>query len=95
MDELSILGLVAGAIVLFGFIPQIYKGHKTKKLSDLSYYMLALLAFGMFLWVVYGILRNDIAIILTNIIGVTLNLTLIFMKFYYSKIYYLKSGKSK
>ncbi|MFN3527587.1 MAG: SemiSWEET family sugar transporter [Candidatus Altarchaeaceae archaeon] len=89
MNDPSLLGIIAGIIVLTGFIPQIYKGYRTKKLDDLSYYMVGLLSFGMFLWVIYGVIRNDIAIILTNVIGVSLNLILIFMKFYYSK----KNGK--
>lgn len=91
MDVLSILGIIAGAIVLSGFIPQIYKGYRTKKLDDLSYFMIIFLSIGMFLWVVYGIIRKDIAIILTNIIGVTLNLILLFMKFHYSN--HSKGGK--
>jgi len=85
MDFVSMLGITAGAIVLAGFVPQIYKGWKTKRLDDLSYFMMIFLSSGMILWIIYGILRNDIVIILTNVIGVLLNLILILMKFYYSK----------
>ena len=35
------------------------------------------LAFGMFLWLVYGIFRNDIAIIVANTFGVACNILLI------------------
>ncbi len=86
MDSVSMLGITAGAIVLAGFIPQIYKGWKTKRLDDLSYLMMGLLSSGMFLWIIYGFFRNDIVIILANAVGILLNLILIAMKFYYGKI---------
>jgi len=38
-----------------GYLPQLYKGYKTKKLEDVSYYMPAILAIGMTLWLVYGL----------------------------------------
>lgn len=79
------LGISAGIITLSGFIPQIYKGRKTKRLDDLSYLMLGLLCAGMFLWIIYGIFRNDIVIILVNFIGVLLNIILLLMKFHYGK----------
>ena len=38
----------------FGFIPQIYKGWRAKRLDGLSYLMLGFLCAGMFLWIIYG-----------------------------------------
>jgi MtN3 and saliva related transmembrane protein len=77
------LGLIAGAITSFGFIPQIIKGYKTKRLEDVSYYMPLVLVVGMFLWLLYGVFRNDLAIIVANIFAVGCNITLIIMKKYY------------
>ena len=45
---LEFFGLVAGAITSLGFIPQLVRGYRTKKLEDVSYYMPIVLAFGMF-----------------------------------------------
>ena len=70
---LEIFGLIAGAITSMGYLPQIYKGYKTKKLDDVSYYMPGILAIGMFLWFVYGI-----------IFGVGCSILLIIMKKIYS-----------
>jgi uncharacterized protein with PQ loop repeat len=39
----------------------------------------------MFLWVIYGIIRNDLVIIGTNVSGVLLNITLIGLKVKYDK----------
>ena len=81
----ELFGLAAGAITVSGFIPQIVKGYRTKHLKDLSYMMNALLCLGMGMWLVYGINKRDVAIIAANIAGVTFNIALMAMKYYYSK----------
>ena len=79
------LGIVAGTITSFGFIPQLVKGYRTKKLDDVSYYMPLVLVVGMFLWLMYGIYQADLAIIAANVFGIGCNLSLILMKNHYSK----------
>lgn len=84
--NLEILGLIAGAITSMGYIPQLYKGYKTKKLEDVSYYMPAVLAIGMTLWLIYGVFLEAFAVIIANIFGVFCSILLIIMKKRYSKI---------
>jgi len=81
---LNVFGFIAGAITSIGFIPQIVRGYKTKKLDDISYYMPMVLVIGMSLWFVYGVLSGALAIIAANALGVGCNLTLIIMKRMYS-----------
>ena len=81
----ELFGLVAGAITSFGFVPQIIQGYRTKHLKDLSYLMNGLLALGMGMWLIYGLARKDAAIIIANIAGITFNVMLILMKFYYGR----------
>jgi MtN3 and saliva related transmembrane protein len=66
------------------FIPQLIRGYRTKKLHDISYGMPLVLISGMSLWLFYGILRNDIAIIVANSFGVLCNILLLLMKKRYS-----------
>ena len=80
----EILGLIAGAVTSIGFIPQLIKGYKTKKLEDVSYYMPGILAIGMSLWFVYGIVIAALAVIIANSFGIFCCLALIFMKKKYS-----------
>ena len=85
MDPLiEILGLIAGAVTSLGFLPQLIRGYKTKKLVDVSYYMPAILAIGMALWLIYGIVITAFAVIIANGFGIFCCLTLIFMKKKYS-----------
>jgi MtN3 and saliva related transmembrane protein len=81
----EILGLIAGAVTSMGYLPQLYKGYKTKKLEDISYYMPAILAIGMTLWLIYGIFLEALAVIIANIFGVLCSILLILMKKRYSK----------
>jgi MtN3 and saliva related transmembrane protein len=84
-DVFTMLGFTAGAVTSIGFIPQLIRGYRTKKLQDISYWMPLVLASGMFLWLFYGLIRNDIAIIVANSFGVFCNILLIGMKKWYSQ----------
>lgn len=81
---IEIIGLLAAAITSAGFLPQIVKGYKTKKLDDVSYFMPVVLAIGMTIWLIYGILLNAIAIIAANIFSTSCSILLIIMKKRYS-----------
>jgi MtN3 and saliva related transmembrane protein len=81
---LTVLGLIAGAITSIGFIPQLIRGYRTKKLDDVSYYMPIMLTVGMTLWFVYGIFSEALAIMAANAFGVGCCLALVMMKKIYS-----------
>lgn len=91
MDQtaIEILGLIAGAVTSVGFLPQLFRGYKRKKLDDVSYYMPAILALGMSLWLVYGYFLNAIAVLVANVFGISCCLALIVLKKYtpdYSRV---------
>jgi len=79
-SSLELFGLIAGAITSIGFIPQIVRGYRTKKLEDISYFMPTVLAIGMTMWFVYGFLLEALAIMLANTFGVSCCIILIIMK---------------
>lgn len=81
----ELFGLAAGAMTISGFIPQIIKGYMTKRLDDLSYLLGILISIGMLMWLFYGIHIKSISLIIANIMGVLFNLTLVFMKYIYSR----------
>lgn len=69
MDPITTLGLIAGALTTFSFAPQALRAWHTRSTADLSLAMLSILLVGVLLWFVYGIMREDLAIIAAN--GVT------------------------
>jgi len=72
-------------MILAGWVPQIIKGYRTKKLDDISKYLMILLASGAFLWILYGIEKDDPFIIGVNIAAIVLTMIVLAMKFKYSK----------
>lgn len=80
VDIFTLLGFAAGVITSIGFIPQLIRGYRTKQLTDVSYWMPLVLTVGMALWLLYGVLRSDLAIMIANGVGVTCNILLVLLK---------------
>ncbi len=83
MSGIQILGLAAGTITSITFLPQVIQIWKTKSAKDLSLQMLLLLILGVSMWLTYGILVMDAAIIYTNSMVLTMSLILLFFKMKY------------
>ncbi|RMF05847.1 hypothetical protein D6764_03750 [Candidatus Woesearchaeota archaeon] len=69
MDKLTILGLTAALLTSFGGLPQTIKTLKTGKTRDLSFGMYLLLNLGVILWIIYGILKGDLPVIVANLLA--------------------------
>ena len=80
-----LIGILATFFSLWSTVPQIRKSLRTKKTDDVSKWLIICLIGGLSLWVLYGILKGDIIIIVANSIGVSLNLYLLFLKWKYTK----------
>jgi len=79
----KVLGLVAGACTSLAILPQVITTFKTKKASDVSIFMFIVMLTGNILWVVYGVFKSDIAIIITNLVTIILNITMLIFKVKY------------
>lgn len=75
--DIEVLGLVAGGITSVAMMPQLIKVIKEKNADDISVVMLLVLITGLSLWVWYGILQNEVPIILSNSFSVLVNITLL------------------
>ena len=82
---ISAVGILASIFALSSTVPQIIKGIKTKKMDDVSVWLILSLIVGLSLWVIYGIAINDVVIVGGNTVGVSLNVVLLFLKFRYSR----------
>jgi MtN3 and saliva related transmembrane protein len=81
MDYIKILGLLAGTITSITFIPQVVQIWKTKSAKDINILMLSLLITGVSLWLAYGIVVKDVAIIYTNSMVLSMSLLMLYFKF--------------
>ena len=62
----TIIGLLAAFCTTISYIPQLKKCWDTGSADDLSLKMFSILAIGIALWIAYGVLQNDMVIILAN-----------------------------
>ena len=83
MNYTSIIGIIAGLLTASSSIPQIVKIIKEKKVADLSIGMFITLSLGVMFWIAYGILRDDMPIIVTNGFSLCLNITILILRFKY------------
>lgn len=85
MNFIEVLGLVAGVFTSTSLLPQLVKLLKDKKANDISLGMLFTLLTGLALWIVYGVYRNDLPIILTNSFSFVLNIATVVLSIKYKK----------
>ena len=76
----TVIGLIAGTLTSIAAIPQVIKTLQTRHVRDISIWQPILLALGVALWMVYGILINDLPLIVANIIPLICNVFLTVMK---------------
>jgi len=83
MDYVTMIGLAAAAITVVSLFPQLVKIWKTKSTKDISLGMFLLFCGGVFLWFVYGILLQDLPIIIANFLGFIQTLIILIFKVKY------------
>lgn len=83
MKFIDLLGLVAGICTSSSLVPQIVTTLKKKKAGEVSVFMFIVMLTGNALWIYYGGNKSDIAIISTNILSISLNIIMLFLKFRY------------
>ena len=79
------LGLLAGTLTTASFVPQVWKIWSTRSARDLSWGMVAVFTVGTFLWLLYGIKVESVAITTANGITFTLSLAICIMKLLFDK----------
>ena len=85
MNWTQIIGLFAGICTSSSLLSQLIKTVREKKADAISKGMLFILMTGVATWVVYGILRKDIPIIVTNAFSLLLNIIMIFLRLKYKR----------
>lgn len=86
MDALDMLGLVATAFTTSSFVPQVWTTWKTKDVSGISLPTYVIITIGLFLWLLYGIFKHDMPIVVANSVMVVLTATITVMKLRYGRV---------
>jgi MtN3 and saliva related transmembrane protein len=80
MDSLDLLGLVATAFTTSSFVPQVWRTWKTRDVSGISLPTYVIITVGLALWLVYGLLKDDLPLIVANAMMVVLTGAITVMK---------------
>lgn len=79
------IGIAAGTLTSISMLPQLIKVFKEQNVEDISLATLLVLLAGVALWVVYGFMKNELPIIVSNSFAVLVNCVLLFLYFKYRK----------
>jgi MtN3 and saliva related transmembrane protein len=80
MATIDLLGHLAGVLTTFSASPQLLYSFRTGDVASFDLKFLVMLASGLFLWGLYGIVIGSIPIAFFNFFGVALWLPIIWMK---------------
>ena len=76
MDWVEGIGLLAGVIGVLGWYPQVKRIWVDKKADGISVPSFTAIAISLFLWLAYGIIKQSIAIVVANILALTVIITI-------------------
>lgn len=76
-----LIGIAAGTLTSLSMLPQLIKVIKEKDVQAISPVMILVLLAGVSLWIVYGIMKSEWPIILSNAFSVLVNATLLIYYF--------------
>jgi len=76
---IDIIGLIAGILLIISLIPQLIQIIISKSSKDVSIFMFIILLVSEILWLIYGVFKTDLQLIVTN--GVTSIITLLIIIF--------------
>lgn len=92
--ELEIIGYIAGFCTTICLLPQLWKIMKTRSAEDVILTFIVLFC-GQALWITYGILLNDLRLIIPNVISCTLTLSIIIGTYIFIVDIYLVSYRKE
>lgn len=85
MQWIDYVGLFGAFLSSVTFVPQVIKAWQSRSVGDLSIWMIFILVGNVSTWLFYGIVKNDLAIMIANSIILFLSLLMLFFKLTFKK----------
>lgn len=76
----TLVGLVAGCIGTYSFLPQVLKCWRTGETAAISLRMFAVRTFGSLLWTFYGLVIGSLPILIFSAVGLLLCSVILVLK---------------
>ena len=80
MESETAVGFVAGILTTVAFVPQVTRIWKTRSARDVSLPAFVVFTIGVAMWLAYGILKQELAIMLWNAVTLALAIAILWMK---------------
>ena len=74
------IGFLAAVLTTFSFLPQAMLTLRTRKTDEISLSMYMMLNLGIVCWLLYGLIQDDLAIILANSVTLFFSLPILLVK---------------
>jgi MtN3 and saliva related transmembrane protein len=74
------IGFLAAVLTTFSFLPQALLTLRTRKTDEISLIMYLMLNLGIACWLVYGVVVDDLALILANSVTLLFSLPILLVK---------------
>lgn len=84
IDFITIIGLFAAFLTTISLFPQIVKVWKTKSVKDISIGMFLLMVGSVSIWLIYGLMLNDLPLIASNTLVFVQAITMLTFKIKFS-----------
>ncbi|HOB23603.1 MAG TPA: SemiSWEET family transporter [Kaistella sp.] len=81
----EIIGLIGGFLSCITFVPQIFKTWKSKSVEDISVHTFLIVLASTIIWIAYGIFKDSISVILTNIVVFFTAIVMLWMKWMFTE----------
>lgn len=86
LTYIDAIGILAGFLIVCSFIPQLVIIIKNRRAKDISITMYIVLLIAQILWMVYGILKHDFQVIVTNAATSLLTILIIGSSIYFNSV---------
>jgi MtN3 and saliva related transmembrane protein len=80
MSTATLIGLVAGSLTTFAWLPQVVRAFRTRSTKDFAWSWFAMFGIGVTVWLVYGLMAAAPAVIAANAITLLLVVSLAVLK---------------
>jgi MtN3 and saliva related transmembrane protein len=86
MEPVIIISIVAGICSSMSFLPQVIKTYKEKEAEEISMLMYTTVIIGLSLWMVTGIIYQNMAMVFFNSLAVALCVAEVGLKIKYHRV---------
>ncbi len=80
MNNVEIIGFIAGIFVAVSLLPQVIKSWRTRSTKDIALSWSVINLSGQILWIVYGVYIGSLSLVIMSSIALVMNIFMVVLK---------------